>query len=94
VPPPDRAALGRGSGIWPSDKTATLIEKNFETSLASSSPRQDSEDDMDIIKIGNTGIVTSRIALGTWAIGGWMWGGTDSRDALGTIRRPSTAASQ
>jgi len=19
----------------------------------------------------------SRIALGTWAIGGWMWGGTD-----------------
>jgi hypothetical protein len=32
---------------------------------------------METIAIGNTGITTaSRIALGTWAIGGWMWGGT------------------
>lgn len=28
----------------------------------------------------------SRIGLGTWAIGGSMWGGTDEREALGTIR--------
>jgi aryl-alcohol dehydrogenase-like predicted oxidoreductase len=41
---------------------------------------------MDSIEIGDTGMVTSRIALGTWAIGGWMWGGTDIRSALGTIR--------
>jgi aryl-alcohol dehydrogenase-like predicted oxidoreductase len=27
----------------------------------------------------------SRIALGTWAIGGWMWGGSDERDAIRTI---------
>ena len=27
-----------------------------------------------------------RIALGTWAIGGWMWGGTDGPDAIRTIR--------
>ncbi|ATU71664.1 aldo/keto reductase [Komagataeibacter rhaeticus] len=27
----------------------------------------------------------SRIALGTWAIGGWMWGGPDDRQAVATI---------
>src|SRR6478752_9071942 len=27
----------------------------------------------------------SRIALGTWAIGGWMWGGTDEDEAIRTI---------
>ncbi|MDJ0513309.1 MAG: aldo/keto reductase [Methyloceanibacter sp.] len=27
----------------------------------------------------------SRIALGTWAIGGWKWGGTDESDAIATI---------
>jgi aryl-alcohol dehydrogenase-like predicted oxidoreductase len=28
----------------------------------------------------------SRIGLGTWAIGGWMWGGTDETAAIGVIR--------
>ncbi|MFT9375172.1 aldo/keto reductase [Komagataeibacter saccharivorans] len=28
----------------------------------------------------------SRIALGTWAIGGWMWGGPDDRQAIATIQ--------
>jgi aryl-alcohol dehydrogenase-like predicted oxidoreductase len=27
----------------------------------------------------------SRIALGTWAIGGWMWGGTNEEEAIQTI---------
>ena len=27
----------------------------------------------------------SRIALGTWAIGGWMWGGTDEKESIQTI---------
>ena len=28
----------------------------------------------------------SRVALGTWAMGGWMWGGTDARASVATIR--------
>jgi aryl-alcohol dehydrogenase-like predicted oxidoreductase len=28
----------------------------------------------------------SRIGLGTWSIGGWMWGGTDEQQAIRTIR--------
>src|SRR5271169_744081 len=27
----------------------------------------------------------SRIGLGTWAIGGWMWGGSDEAEAIRTI---------
>src|SRR2546428_6678250 len=36
--------------------------------------------------IEGTGLVSSRIALGTWSIGGWMWGGSDEGDAIKTIR--------
>jgi aryl-alcohol dehydrogenase-like predicted oxidoreductase len=60
--------------------------KEFQARARQLSLSQDGEDDMDTIHIGDTGIVASRIALGTWAIGGWMWGGTDIRSALGTIR--------
>src|SRR2546428_6123592 len=33
-----------------------------------------------------TGLVSSRIAVGTWSIGGWMWGGSDEAEAVKTIR--------
>lgn len=29
----------------------------------------------------------SRIGLGTWAIGGWMWGGSDEAESIKTIQR-------
>jgi aryl-alcohol dehydrogenase-like predicted oxidoreductase len=32
-----------------------------------------------------TAIEVSRIGLGTWAIGGWMWGGTDEAESVATI---------
>ncbi|HEY0234206.1 MAG TPA: aldo/keto reductase [Afipia sp.] len=41
---------------------------------------------MEQIKIGASDVTTSRIGLGTWAIGGWMWGGTDEKEAIATIR--------
>src|ERR1700758_4406964 len=41
---------------------------------------------MEQIAIGTTGLTTSRIGLGTWAIGGWMWGGTDEAQSIATIR--------
>jgi aryl-alcohol dehydrogenase-like predicted oxidoreductase len=28
----------------------------------------------------------SRIGLGTWAVGGWMWGGSDEQESVRTIR--------
>src|SRR5208282_1002068 len=42
---------------------------------------------METIEIGTSGINASRIALGTWAIGGWMWGGNDDvNESVQTIR--------
>ena len=42
---------------------------------------------METIAIGTSAIIASRIALGTWAIGGWMWGGnTDLDESIYTIR--------
>lgn len=41
--------------------------------------------DMERVNIPGTSLVSSRIALGTWAMGGWMWGGTDEAEAIRTI---------
>lgn len=42
---------------------------------------------MESIEIGNSGLRASRVGLGTWAIGGWMWGGTEEKDAIATIQQ-------
>ncbi|HEX3632228.1 MAG TPA: aldo/keto reductase [Casimicrobiaceae bacterium] len=42
---------------------------------------------IETIEIGASGLTASRIALGTWAIGGWMWGGnSDVDESVDTIR--------
>ena len=40
---------------------------------------------LEYINIRGTKLVASRIALGTWAIGGWMWGGSDEKESIRTI---------
>src|SRR5216117_2670993 len=40
---------------------------------------------MEYMKIPGTSLSPSRIGLGTWAIGGWMWGGTDEERSIQTI---------
>jgi aryl-alcohol dehydrogenase-like predicted oxidoreductase len=40
----------------------------------------------DFVDIPGTTLLVSRVALGTWAMGGWMWGGTDERESVETIR--------
>ena len=37
-------------------------------------------------KLGKTDLELSVITFGAWAIGGWMWGGADKKDALEAIR--------
>ncbi|MBO6856655.1 aldo/keto reductase [Roseibium sp.] len=37
-------------------------------------------------EIGRSGIEASAIGLGTWAIGGWMWGGTDEAKSISAIQ--------
>src|SRR6202162_2643404 len=42
--------------------------------------------DMEFFVIPGTPHKVSRVAIGTWAIGGWMWGGTDEAESVATIR--------
>lgn len=37
-------------------------------------------------KLGNSGVQCEAIGLGTWAMGGWMWGGNDDASAVDAIR--------
>src|ERR1700704_3060508 len=46
---------------------------------------QSRQAEMEFVDIPGTSIRASRIALGTWAIGGWMWGGSNESDAISAI---------
>ena len=37
-------------------------------------------------RILGTSLEISRVALGTWAIGGWMWGGSNEAESIATIQ--------
>jgi aryl-alcohol dehydrogenase-like predicted oxidoreductase len=37
-------------------------------------------------QLGSSGILVSKVCLGTWAIGGWMWGGSEEEESVRTIR--------
>jgi aryl-alcohol dehydrogenase-like predicted oxidoreductase len=51
-----------------------------------SHPAKPLEPETEFAGIPGTAIRISRVALGTWAIGGWMWGGTEERESVSTIR--------
>jgi aryl-alcohol dehydrogenase-like predicted oxidoreductase len=40
---------------------------------------------MEFVDIPGTGLRVSRVGLGTWAMGGSSWGGTDQEESLATI---------
>ncbi len=40
---------------------------------------------MEFTQVSNLEFNISRVTLGTWAIGGWMWGGSDDRLAVDTV---------
>jgi aryl-alcohol dehydrogenase-like predicted oxidoreductase len=44
------------------------------------------EIDTEYSTIAGTSLRVSPVAIGTWAIGGWMWGGTDEAESVATIR--------
>ncbi|TXR48181.1 aldo/keto reductase [Phyllobacterium endophyticum] len=41
--------------------------------------------DQLVRSIGRSGVQASAVGLGTWAIGGWMWGGTDEKQSISAI---------
>ena len=49
-------------------------------------PADKLESTMEYAAVPGTELRISRVGLGTWAIGGWMWGGTDEAAAIATLR--------
>jgi aryl-alcohol dehydrogenase-like predicted oxidoreductase len=49
-------------------------------------PAETADIAMEHADIPGTSLSVSRVAIGTWAIGGWMWGGTDETESIATIR--------
>jgi aryl-alcohol dehydrogenase-like predicted oxidoreductase len=41
---------------------------------------------MEYRQLGDSDLKVSAITFGAWAIGGWMWGGTEANDAVKAIR--------
>ena len=54
---------------------------NRMTSIAATVERE-----LERATIPDIALNVSRVALGTWAIGGWMWGGTDEAESIATIQ--------
>jgi aryl-alcohol dehydrogenase-like predicted oxidoreductase len=46
---------------------------------------QNLQTNMEFAEIAGTSLKVSRIAMGTWAVGGWMWGGTDEKQSIAAI---------
>lgn len=42
---------------------------------------------MEYVSIAGSEISLSRIGLGTWSIGGWLWGGSDESESVKTIQK-------
>ncbi|MDD2273832.1 MAG: aldo/keto reductase [Desulfuromonadaceae bacterium] len=42
-------------------------------------------ENIEYVQLGNSGILVSKVCLGTWAIGGWMWGGSEEDESIRTI---------
>lgn len=40
---------------------------------------------MEYTQVSNLDLEITRVTLGTWAIGGWQWGGTDEQESIDTI---------
>jgi aryl-alcohol dehydrogenase-like predicted oxidoreductase len=55
------------------------------SSMSASCPFQSPGAETEFVQIPKTQLKVSRVALGTWAMGGWMWGGSDRREAIATI---------
>lgn len=42
---------------------------------------------MEKVELGQSGVHVTPLAFGAWAIGGWMWGGADRKEAVKAIKR-------
>src|SRR5687767_15870077 len=41
---------------------------------------------MELNQLGNSSVKVTPLAFGAWAIGGWMWGGAEEKEAIDAIK--------
>jgi aryl-alcohol dehydrogenase-like predicted oxidoreductase len=58
--------------------------------MSASTQPQAPAPETEFVQIPKTQLKVSRVALGTWAIGGSMWGGSDQQEAIATIHAALT----
>lgn len=46
---------------------------------------------MELRKLGKSEVTVTPMAFGAWAIGGWMWGGAEEKEAIAAIKAAITA---
>ena len=46
---------------------------------------------MELRKLGQTDVLVTPMAFGAWAIGGWMWGGAEEKEAIQAIKAATNA---
>src|ERR1700712_1657259 len=46
---------------------------------------------MEMRKLGKSDVMVTPMAFGAWAIGGWMWGGAEEKEAIEAIQAAITA---
>src|SRR6202790_4823101 len=81
----ENSTNGSNGSITPSLEASD--KPGHELRAAPTLATREAMETMETIRIGASGITASRIALGTWAIGGWMWGGNaDADESIRTIR--------
>jgi aryl-alcohol dehydrogenase-like predicted oxidoreductase len=82
-----KADLGEATaGQWSGIKLQTCRHHGSCARLHLLQPGQRRKPTVETTPIPRTTLTVSRIGLGTWAIGGWMWGGTDEALSIATIR--------
>jgi methylglyoxal reductase len=66
--------------------TLYLATKSLSRNTYLNGPRSALHTSMKYRPLGQSGITASVVAHGTWAIGGWMWGGTDAQKSMRSIQ--------
>src|SRR5271168_663534 len=64
----------------------TIVQLGAHSPMSPSIQARIADIETEYLDIPQTSLKVSRVALGTWAMGGWMWGGTDERQSVATIK--------
>ncbi len=72
--------------MWTSTRTVINAMAVRSSSLPIGNWKLEIGNLMTLRTLGNTPVQVSPVTFGAWAIGGWMWGGSEERDSIAAIQ--------